>query len=395
MEPPFSIADLEQNDPHAPAIAAGDRRFLCPLCGPLHKQDSSHRSLSANVNTGAWFCHRCGEKGKLRDFWTEREAQARPTSRRNRARVGLQRMAVRPNDPEPPRPPDPAKEAAWRDAASRSTLIEGTPAAEYLTRRAIPIDLAKAARVRYCADWYGRPAALFAIYDPAGALVAAQGRYIDGKTNPKTRTGGPVKAGAFATPGAWEAAGLTIAEAPIDALTLAAAGCPAIAICGKDLRKWITQKCARRRVYLAFDADEAGELAAAEWTAELQRFGATITRLCPQAGVKDWNELATRDGIEAVKAALRQIVDTAPSAVHSPWLATQRLAAVHAIVAAGGNTQALTAAIVALVDVCDLPHGYTDPADVFADVALETLAAALGELRRMTPDLQKLLPMSD
>lgn len=54
-------------------------------------------------------------------------------------------------------------------------------------------------------------------------------------------------------------------------------------------------------------------------------------------------------------------------------LARKRLIVVFTVVETGGTVQALTAAVCALIEVCDSEQGYTDPADPFADVALVVL----------------------
>jgi hypothetical protein len=77
---PVALADLEANDPHAPAPKAdGETDFLCPLpaCAD-HQNTAQHRSLSANVETGLWECHRCGGRGRLREYWEDRPAERRP-----------------------------------------------------------------------------------------------------------------------------------------------------------------------------------------------------------------------------------------------------------------------------------------------------------------------------
>jgi len=67
-----------------------------------------------------------------------------------------------------------------------------------------------------------------------------------------------------------------------------------------------------RRVLLAFDADEAGDKAAAEWTAAL-RYGTRCERLQPE-GAKDWNELLQTHGAAAMQARLGEIVKPAAEA---------------------------------------------------------------------------------
>lgn len=103
---------------------------------------------------------------------------------------------------------------------------------------------------------------------------------------------------------------LIVAEAPLDALSLAEAGYPAVALCGTDEPAWLHRICAFRRVLLAFDADEAGDRAGERLAPLLSSFGAKCERLRPEGG-KDWNEVL-QAGREALGdwLALRVLTET-------------------------------------------------------------------------------------
>jgi DNA primase len=148
---------------------------------------------------------------------------------------------------------------------------------------------------------------LFPVRDRATALVAVHGRHVD-NGQPKAHTAGDLKSGVFATPGALAAAHVVITEAPIDALSLATSGVPALALCGTSWPTWLPQACAFRCVAVAFDGDAAGDQAAAKLTPVLQALGATVERWRPAAG-KDWNELVQRHGAEALREALCAVGD--------------------------------------------------------------------------------------
>lgn len=316
--PLLTLAELERHDPGAPGAGLRERRFLCPLpaCAD-HQNPARHRSLSVDMDTGKWHCHRCKAGGLLRERWPERPRMSRgERGRRYLSEVcGLARQA----DTPAPDPKDGPADA-WRDHLEGRLPIAGTPAETYLCeRRGIPAELARQTAQYHPAfrPWKDtpnipnkhrapdRPAVLFPIRDLEGRLVAAQGRYMD-RREPKTMTTGHAKAGLFATPGALEADPVIITEAPIDALSLAAVGYPAVALCGTALREWLAQPLAMRRVLLAFDADAAGDKAASEWTAAL-RFGTRCARLRPN-GAKDWNELLQAVGAEALRARLRELL---------------------------------------------------------------------------------------
>jgi hypothetical protein len=289
--PVLTLEDLEAHDPRSRG-GGRERRFLCPLPACADRQRGErHRSLALNVDSGLWTCHRCGAGGRLREHWP---SGSRLGHTRRVARRAFAKAAMRLASPAPA----PSVGAARERYAAASPLV-GTPGAEYLGSRGIAPDLASAAAVRYTADFYGRPAVLFPLRDRSGLLVAVNGRYVDGRPNPKARTTGRKAFGLFATPGALDAEQIVICEAPIDALSLTACGVPAIALCGTTGPDWLAAACAFRRVALAFDADEAGDKAAADLAPSLRSFGSTVERWRPD-GAQDWNERLVRRGVEGL-----------------------------------------------------------------------------------------------
>jgi len=312
---PLTLADLEAADPHAPA-GTRERRFCCPLPACAGKpQDAAHRTLSVNVRTGAWHCFRCDARGVLREHWRPPPERRRTQLRRAfaldsvpAASLPAARAVVTENRPT-------AGETAqktpfdWRAAYDHAEPLPASVGARYLASRGVPVQLAEQAGVRHAPRWYGRPAVLFPVCDAAGQLVAVSGRHLDGGT-PAAHTGGAKSQGLFATPGALSAARVVITEAPIDALSLAAAGVPAVGLCGTSGPDWLPQSCAFRAVAVALDADAAGDAAAARLTPALVALGATVERWRPSAG-KDWNELVARHGLAALAAALRPPADCA------------------------------------------------------------------------------------
>ena len=134
--------------------------------------------------------------------------------------------------------------------------------------------------------------------------MAVGGRYTDGRADPKTRTAGSKRLGLFVTPGALEADPITVTEAPVDALSVALCGVPAVALDGTAAPAWLAAACAFRRVVMALDADDRGDAAAVEIGAELTALGATVERWRP-AGAKDWNALLVQNGAETLGSNLR------------------------------------------------------------------------------------------
>lgn len=283
----LSHADLLAFDP-APRRSGGQERFKCPIHGGDHQ-----RSLSVNPDTGAYYCHNCGARGVLSDY-------AKPPAagqQRGRRKAFIPKAAWR---PAPRGDPDADSVERFKQIAAGLRPLADSPAAEYLAGRGISFDTARAAKVKFHPDVYGHPAACFAIRDADGRTVALASRAI-GYEGPKNkRSIGPKSHGVFATAGALDAAALAITEAPIDALSLAQASLPAIALCGVSAGTcwpdWLPKRLRFRTVYIAFDADAAGDSAPELLTAALQAYGATVQRLRPPEGVKDWNEALQRDG---------------------------------------------------------------------------------------------------
>lgn len=288
-----------------------NRRFCCPLCGIEKPRDVAHRCLIYRTDSGAWNCKRCGASGKLREFWEKRDDVATTTGanwRRARAqqtRAELSRL----RDDDPTTGASAERDdtgTKWRRNLRGLSPIDGTPGAAYLCGRGVPPDVASLAGVKFSRDWFGRPAVVFPIRGRSGELIAAQGRRIEptAKGQPNALTTGPKSRGLFVAPAciggrAWhpfdaEGLGVFLCEAPIDALSLAACGFPALALCGINGGAttgpdWLRLKCGLKSVYLAFDADDAGDAASGAMAAHLGTYGARCVTLRPN-GAKDWNE---------------------------------------------------------------------------------------------------------
>jgi Toprim-like len=319
--PVLTLAELEAADPHAPA-GGRRRRFLCPLCGDAKRRDAEHRSLSLEVATGGWRCFRCGAKGQLREHW--QSAGSRRLSSRARARraFGLDGPATLPRryrgatetygeQADLPKPIDPQQ-------LGEVQPLTGTPGAAYLEGRGIPLAVAEAAGVKYSPAYFGRPAVLFPLHDRGGQSVAVNGRYLDIGT-PKTRTAGPKAETLFLSASvgklpkvdisALDSSPIVITEAPIDALSLALAGVPSLALCGTSWPAWLRVKVGFSRVALAFDADQAGDQAAEKLCAELENLGSKCERWRPE-GAKDWNEALQARGMQWLRETIIERFDT-------------------------------------------------------------------------------------
>lgn len=296
MTPALSLADVEAYDPRARRTAKR-LRARCPLHGGDHQQ-----SFSADLGTGAYCCHACGATGKLADYWMDRPLQR---ARRDE-RLVLHRKPVKAAPPavpqaDPPQtamarpmlPPAPGMEQLpfWQAA------LPGSPGEGYLRKRGIPLLIARQHGLGWAepGTWpNGDPGFGYLVFPLS---VGAYGRAVHPdyprwdapKASRHRKTSGPVglcNAGVLADPPAW----LHLCEAPLDALTLAVYGRPAVALVGTVLGEHVQAFRRCRGVLLALDGDAAGETATREVAAVLRVLGIVVKRL-PMAALGGKDDL--------------------------------------------------------------------------------------------------------
>jgi hypothetical protein len=113
-------------------------------------------------------------------------------------------------------------------------------------------------------DGHG-PAVAFPVTDSSGKVVGVNLRYLAENHNPKMRFIGDVAGGMFCPEAATLKAPIVwFVESPIDALTLCAAGCPAVAFLSASMVEkfpfsWLGD---RQQIMILADADQAGRRAA-------------------------------------------------------------------------------------------------------------------------------------
>lgn len=289
------LSDLEATDPRPAGI---ERIYQCPIC------EGKERSFHVNTSTGLFNCKRasCNAAGKLADFWKERPK----LNHQQRARVSLARAFGANPTSSPAKAAPAATDATWRTHFDESQPIAGTAGIDYLARRGISGEVAEVAALRLW-NYHDRLRVLFP-FQRDGETVAFQSRAIDGAANGHIGFGSKSE-GIFQTsPDALKAGAVIICEAPIDALSITAAGFDAIALGGVTAGAWLARALAFKKVLLAFDNDAngAGDKAAADIAPILQSFGATTARLAPPRsdGAKkaDWNEVLQTYGVPIVKA---------------------------------------------------------------------------------------------
>lgn len=305
-------AEIEAHDPEG----GKGGRWLCPLpeCSG-HTDPRRHRSLSLALDTGLWTCHRCHAQGQLKEAWKPLEYKSPKEKKQEadtRRRAGLAKILAKAKGDE-------EKEYDGPDRFRLGTLCkvqDSREALEYLAGRGFTqnaLELLACSGVRFAPDFgrrlatetakgsRGTPSIVFPLRDKEGKLIASQGRFLTPwPSGQKFLTLGDKNAGTFATHGALEALQkgqpVAIVEAPFDALTLALAGIPTLALCGSaGAPEWLTRRAFGRRFLLAFDADNAGDEAAATLGAELGTLGAIVERLRPE-GAKDFNDLLKAGG---------------------------------------------------------------------------------------------------
>jgi hypothetical protein len=297
MTPALSLADVDAYDPHARRTALR-LRARCPLHGGDHQQ-----SFSADLVTGAYCCHACGAKGKLTDYWTERPRE-RP---RRDERLVLHRgpaktaplaspVVVPPKAVPVLAPPGPVP--GLDHLPSWPAALPGSPGERYLAKRGIPLAIAR----QYGLGWAepgtwpnGDPGFGYLVFPLS---IGAYGRAVHPnyprrdapKASRHRKTSGPVglfNAEVLAAPPIW----LHVCEAPLDALTLAVYGSPAVALVGTALGEHVGAFRRCRGVLLALDGDVAGEKATILAASALRALGIAVRRLPVSAlgGTDDLN----------------------------------------------------------------------------------------------------------
>lgn len=256
------------------------------------------------------------------------------TGRQYRIKAALQKLKG--HSPAPPAEADVGSIQRFTKIFKNCRKIVDTPAVAYLESRGIPEELARNTGTYYCAVypflkknikdpkkplWVKAPAVVFAIRKEENnscKTIAVNGRRLEEWEGKNKITYGPKLQGVFATEGALNADPVAITEAPFDALSLALAGLPAIALCGTSgIPPWAITRLIRRgtpgrsrTIYLAFDADEAGDAAAGKIGGMLPL--AKTTRLRP-VGYKDWNAMLMGIGADSFREYVNTIIAVEPA----------------------------------------------------------------------------------
>jgi hypothetical protein len=321
MNQTLSLTELESFDASAKRHG-NERRFLCPICGSSKPRDDEHRSLALNTSTGAYICHRCKEKGLIKENWTKPAF----TPRKARAAAALARVfSVEPIPTQNSKNKN-ASETDESKAQAKLERLKGkmkvwqaafadSPAQAYLEKRGITPATAKAFGCGYAAAWehwakddearffieHTDERVVFPITERDGNLIAYHGRAITDVfyRSPKISTGDK-SLGLSQLPNTLESDVTAIVEGPVDAMALYQCGLTAAALVGTSAGDWLTSALAFRKVFVGMDADESGDQGSDTLIGVLRSRGARAVRLRP-TDCDDWAEFLEKFGADALR----------------------------------------------------------------------------------------------
>lgn len=273
----LTLAELEAYRGQGPGKRSGGKlRYYCPIHG-----SDRQRSLELDPDTGRFHCYACGAWGyleeKKQEWIEERKREKAWRSPGVRRSLPNSKGILTPTRPIR-RPQTGSQEPKTRpDLAALLTELQqalpGSWGEEYLRRRGIPLELARAHGVGYAAagKWPhlkdGRPVRqwrwgrlVFPHTNPAGEVINLYGRAVGSNDKvPKTERHDhlPGPKGVF-NARALNAETVIICEGVFDALSLMAAGYPnSCAIFGVDGLRWEWVRA--KRLVFALDQDPAGQ----------------------------------------------------------------------------------------------------------------------------------------
>jgi DNA primase len=299
---PVTLAQLENFDPQ-PLRQGARTRYLCPLSGVCADKpcDNAHRSLCVENSTGGFYCHRCNERGRLREFWKEKKQSAKAVRTRSHLRP-IARVAAETIVPAV------GKKIDIEPLRERMKIYAGeflsSPAEKYLLGRGISKEISPMALCGYAPAWehwekkneeWDRIGTdrrvVFPVCDAARNLVAMHARAIDELHlhSPKITRGNKSRGVFYSSPDVFSSDMVAICEGPVDALALQACGIPAVAMIGTSAPEWLFEKLKDTAVLIATDADKAGDEAAMKLRFALGPHTKKVFRLRPLHG-KDWAE---------------------------------------------------------------------------------------------------------
>lgn len=276
-------------------------RAFCPFHG-----SDRQRSLRVDLESGRFNCFACQAWGYTEDART----RWRKDHRKSPLRAPMRKAEV-----STMYKLEPVREDLDELLRRYQTALPNSPGAEYLSLRAIPIQIAQRCSVGYAApgrwahrarDW--REGRLVMPHtDPSGHVLNLYGRAIElrGEAPKHLRHDHlPAVEGRRAVKAVFTASALRstrvfVAEGPFDALSLLTLGFQAAAIFGLDGWRW--EWVEAKEIVLALDSDRAGQDAFKRLALEAVIRGKQVYYLPPDAlgGCKDVNEAFTKGLLQA------------------------------------------------------------------------------------------------
>lgn len=317
----LSLNELENFDSRSSARGK-ERRFCCPRCGAAKPKDAAHRSLAVNTENGAFYCHRCQTKGRLKEFWEERPQIPKKARARQKLISHFSIETVDYKQQKSAIETEKEENLADKMVEFQKNFLD-SPAENYLLKRGISREIAIQSGCGFAPKWEHwekdgekwklkgtDKRAIFPVYNREEKLVALHTRAIDDENfNSSKITKGNKSDGIFATrKDIFNAKVVAICEAPIDAMALEMCGIPAIAMIGTSAPDWLGLKFSFKQVLIATDADLAGDKAAFNLQNQLVARGAKTYRLRPRTA-KDWAEVLENLGTEKLSEFLRPFAE--------------------------------------------------------------------------------------
>ena len=298
--------------------------YVCPFCGSGTGPNKSG-AFHVYDDTNQYHCFACGEHGDVIDYYMNENEKTFPEAVEElAATIGLHYDGEAPAPTTKTAAPEPAKKSSsqardfteyFRSCRKRLAGEEGKPAADYLNKRGINLEVALSHFVGYDPE-----------SDPAGAghptprliIPTTKSHYVaraiyDDKVEKKYRKMNP----AGSTSGVFNMKALQkqdvqevfLVEGALDALSFLTVGAEAIALNSADNAKKFIKRMEEHRpssqitFIIAMDKDDRGKKAAAELAAGFRRLGLPfIVAGDIYGGKKDANEALVSDPVSFMAA---------------------------------------------------------------------------------------------
>lgn len=321
--------------------------YDCPICGKQGKF-----WMDDNGFIGCWHCETQGDdlfhnpnnkakRVRVKEHWPEQPEYEGQKSRRSRP--GSRRRGVALVIPTAPAvtPPDPIQQEIFKRNMEACKSIDGTPGMAYLiTHRCLTAAAVEALGVMYTSTWHGFKRddqrwyeipcnrVVFPFRNQSGDIIGLNARLFSSDGQPvddkyKWQNAGGKSSGVIITPGAMEAHSVAICEAALDAASLWMAGLPAFAVGGCDkIPTWLIKQLnagitfGKTTVWIASDNDAAGKKLKTKQAIQALNL-CNVYELRPPdiPGVKDWNDVLVKHGIEALREQVQDVTDSILSTV--------------------------------------------------------------------------------